>query len=219
MLQFNSETSAAAPPAKTRQKRKAFWLRQLHTWHWVSAAVCLIGMLLFSFTGITLNNASLIEASPVRTTTENVLPASVLAAMPGGAEAEGPLPSTVSGWIDDQMGVAAGGIAAEWSDGEAYVALPRPGGDAWLSIDTQTGDVTYERTDRGWIAYLNDLHKGRNTGTAWSWFIDLFAVACVVFSITGLFLLQLHAPRRPATWPVVGAGFVIPLLLALVFIH
>ncbi len=79
--------------------------------------------------------------------------------------------------------------------------------------------MLYERTDRGWIAYLNDLHKGRNTGTAWSWFIDLFAVASLVFCLTGLVLLQLHARHRPMTWPVTGMGLVIPLLLALYFIH
>ena len=76
------------------------------------------------------------------------------------------------------------------------MSLPRPGGDAWLAIDLDTGEARYEQTDRGWIAYLNDLHKGRHTGTAWSWFLDLFAVACVVFCVTGLVLLQLHG--RPA---------------------
>ena len=79
--------------------------------------------------------------------------------------------------------------------------------------------VTYEVTTRGWIAYLNDLHKGRHTGTAWSWFLDLFAGAAVIFCLTGLLLLQLHAPRRPSTWPVVGLGFVLPMLLIVLFIH
>ena len=99
------------------------------------------------------------------------------------------------------------------------MSLPRPGGDAWLSIDLTSGEARYERTDRGWISYLNDLHKGRHTGTAWSWFLDLFAVACVVFCVTGLVLLQLMAGQRSATWPLVAAGLVIPLLLAIFFIH
>jgi len=51
------------------------------------------------------------------------------------------------------------------------------------------------------------------------WFIDLFAVACVVFAGTGLFLLQLHSRHRPGTWPVVTLGVVIPSVLALLFIH
>ena len=69
------------------------------------------------------------------------------------------------------------------------------------------------------VSYLNDLHKGRNTGTAWSWFIDLFAIASLVFAMTGLVLLWLHSHRRPSTWPLVGFGLLVPLLLALFFIH
>ena len=79
--------------------------------------------------------------------------------------------------------------------------------------------MIYEHTDRGWISYLNDLHKGRNTGAAWSWFIDVFSVSCVVFCISGLLLLQRHAQSRPTTWPLVGLGLVIPMLLALLLIH
>jgi uncharacterized protein len=99
------------------------------------------------------------------------------------------------------------------------VSLPRPGGDAWLTIDRQSGDIEYELTDRGWVSYLNDLHKGRNSGLMWSLFIDAFAVACLVFCITGLCLLQFHSARRPATWPVVSLGIVIPVVLLLLFVH
>ena len=91
--------------------------------------------------------------------------------------------------------------------------------NAWLRVSLADGEAEYERTDRGWISYLNDLQKGRNTGAAWSWFIDIFAAATVVFSITGLFILKMHAGNRPFTWPMVGMGLVIPVLLALLFIH
>ena len=104
-------------------------------------------------------------------------------------------------------------------DDEVYVALPGPGRDAWVSIDRQTGEVTSERTDRGWVSYFNDLHKGRNSGAAWFWFIDLFAAACVIFTLTGLLLLQLHARHRPSTWPLVALGTAIPLVIALFLIH
>ncbi|MBN9002590.1 MAG: PepSY-associated TM helix domain-containing protein, partial [Rhizobiales bacterium] len=95
----------------------------------------------------------------------------------------------------------------------------RRGGDAWLSIERDSGAVAYEVTDSGWIAYLNDLHKGRHTGKAWGWFIDLFAAVAIVFCLTGLLLLYLHANRRRATWPVVSMGLVIPALLVVLFIH
>ena len=109
--------------------------------------------------------------------------------------------------------------AGEWSADEIYLSLPRPGGDGWLSIDRASGEVEYEVTRRGAVAYLNDLHKGRNAGPVWGWFIDVFALACLVFSITGLFLLKFHAARRASTWPLVALGLVLPVLLALIFIH
>ncbi len=71
--------------------------------------------------------------------------------------------------------------------------MPRPGGDAWMTIARDSGEIHYERTTRGAISFLNDLHKGRNAGPMWGWFIDLFAVACVLFAGTGLFLLKMHS--------------------------
>jgi hypothetical protein len=44
-------------------------------------------------------------------------------------------------------------------------------------------------------------------------------VACLVFCITGLFLLHLHARQRRMTWPLVGLGLMVPLLIALILIH
>ncbi len=129
------------------------------------------------------------------------------------------LSSNISAWLQREVGVNTSGRDTEWSAKEIYVALPRPGGDAWLSIERDTGAVSHEVTDRGWIAYLNDLHKGRHTGKAWSWFIDLFAGAAIIFCLTGLLLLQLHAKRRRATWPIVGMGLIIPTLLVVLFIH
>lgn len=207
-------------PKLPDQKRRAFWLKHLHQWHWVSAAACLIGMLLFALTGITLNHAAQIEAQPQVANSQAQLPADLLRTMAEGRGAtKQPLPDSIRTWLSGALDIEVPTTPAEWSEDEIYLSLPRPGGDAWLSIDPQDGAVRYERTDRGWISYLNDLHKGRNAGTAWSWFIDVFAAACLVFCITGLVLLQFHANNRPSTWPLVGFGLVLPVLLAILFIH
>ncbi|WP_297768877.1 PepSY-associated TM helix domain-containing protein [uncultured Alcanivorax sp.] len=199
------------------KKRKAFWLKQLHQWHWITSALCLISLLLFSITGITLNHASAISADPAIREQVASLPAPLLEEL--GFHQAGALPVAVRNWLDREMQIRVGDKAAEWSAGEVYLALPRPGGDAWLAIDLDDGAVLAEQTDRGWIAFFNDLHKGRHTGIAWSWFIDIFAVASLLFALTGLGLMMLHAKRRPATWPVTLAGLVLPWLLIVVFMH
>lgn len=194
------------------------WLGTLRQWHWISSALCLAGMLLFAITGITLNHAGQIEARPQVQQQQAQLPAALQAQLLQQTPNQG-LPLALRQWLEQSLDVRIDGRSAEWSDGELYIALPRPGGDAWLSLDLHSGELEYEATDRGWIAYFNDLHKGRHTGTAWSWFIDIFAAVCVLFSLTGLLLLHRHAGSRPSTWPLTGLGLLLPLLLALVFIH
>lgn len=212
--------SPHASPKPQHKRRKTFWLKQLHTWHWVSSAISLIGLLLFAITGFTLNHAAEIEGAPVVSEGKGQLPAPLLPliAPDDAADAKKPLPPKVAEWVGKTFHVKSGGDA-EWSAGEVYLALPRPGGDGWVAIDRATGEATSENTDRGWISYLNDLHKGRNAGAEWKLFIDVFVFACVVFSLTGLFLLQLHAAKRKSTWPLVGLGLAIPAAIAVAFIH
>lgn len=203
--------------------RRAGWLKTLHSWHWISSAMCLIGMMLFAVTGITLNHASSIESKPVIVRKQLQLPAELLplvGATNSAKDENKPLPAALHAWMGKNLDRGFDSAAeAEWTADEIYVAQPRPGGDAWLRIDRAAGAAEYESTDRGWISYLNDLHKGRHTGTAWSWFLDIFAVACLVFCITGLLILKYHATHRPSTWPLVGIGLVLPALLALLLIH
>ncbi|MCR5871165.1 MULTISPECIES: PepSY-associated TM helix domain-containing protein [unclassified Sphingomonas] len=207
--------------ARAKRSRKAFWLKQLHTWHWISSAISLVGLLLFAVTGFTLNHAAEIEGSPQTIERKGQLPAQLLPAIrPDDApDAKKPLPAPVAEWVEGNLDIRHARGEAEWSADEIYLALPRPGGDGWVAIDRASGAVTTEATNRGWIAWLNDLHKGRNSGTVWKWFIDIFVLACIVFSLTGLVLLQMHSKNRPSTWPLVGAGLVIPAFLAIFFIH
>lgn len=202
------------------QQSRSFWLKQLHQWHWISAALSLIGMLLFAITGFTLNHAGQIEAEPKVVSRKATVPADLLAELAKGpVEGKRPLPIRVETWLDKAVDADIARRAGEWSEEEVYIALARPGGDAWISIDRATGAVEHEKTTRGAISLLNDLHKGRNAGKAWGWFIDIFAGACVVFAVTGLILLQFHARARPLTWPLVAGGLVIPLLLVILFVH
>jgi uncharacterized protein len=211
--------AASEPAAETApKKRRKAWLQQLHQWHWISSAVCLIGMLLFSITGITLNHAGQIEAAPSTVRETDRLPTALLTTL-SGANGQPHVPADVADWLSERLSVRLQDRALDWSHEELYIALPRPGGDAWISIDLGGGGVEYERTDRGWISHFNDLHKGRDTGVVWGGFIDVFAVASVVFCVTGLLLLQLHSRHRPATWPTVGLGLAVMLVITLVFIH
>ena len=216
-------TDTAATPAKPKaalNAKRSFWLKQLHQWHWISAAISLVGLFLFAVTGITLNHAASIPATPVVTEQTATLPAPLVERLQDlSNEDTAPVPDAVARWASAELNVSIAGRPTETTTDEVYVALAEPGGDGWLTIDRATGEAVHERTTRGWVAYLNDLHKGRNTGAVWFWFIDVFAVACIVFAVTGFGLTWLHARQRPSTWPLLGLGLLIPVIIALIFIH
>lgn len=221
-MQVAEKPEPTLSPSAAAKKRKAFWTKQFYLWHWVSSAICLAAMLLFAVTGITLNHAGQIPAKPEVTEKKLTLPDNLrglIAAQEGEEEKKEALPAELAKWLRSELRTPIAGKTAEWSEFEIYLSLPRPGGDAWMSIDRESGEVVHEVTKRGAISYLNDLHKGRNTGPAWSWFIDIFSVASVIFCITGLMLLWVHAKRRPSTWPIVAAGVLLPVVLIVFFVH
>jgi len=194
--------------------------RTMHLWHWISAAVCFAALTLFTVTGITLNHASSISAKPVVTSGNSQLPADLLAELkrPELAGAVPP-PTTVIEWAEGASRISLRGAQAEWSEEELYLSAPGPGRDAWVTIDRASGAVKFEATDRGWVAYFNDLHKGRNAGIAWTLFIDVVAAAVLFFSLTGLVLLWIQARQRGSTWPLVGGGVAIMVALMIFFAH
>ena len=219
--QRQAETAAKGPkPKAALNGARSFWLKQLHSWHWISAAVSLVGMILFAVTGITLNHAASIPGNPVTVEQTATLPEPLLARLAAfPQETTDPVPDAVARWASEALKVEIAGKPTETTPEEVYVALAMPGGDGWVTIDRSSGDTLHEKTTRGWIAYLNDLHKGRNAGSVWFWFIDVFAVACTIFALTGLGLMFLHAKGRPSTWPLAALGLLIPVVIALIFIH
>jgi hypothetical protein len=205
-------------------RKRAVWLKRMHEWHWISSAIALLGLLFFAATGITLNHAEDLESGKQQySTIRKDIPAPVVATLReevrqyGEGEAE-PTP-TLRKWVRDAYSIDTTNHLADWKADEILFTLERPGGDAWLKLDLARGFAEYHLTNAGWVAYLNDLHKGRHTGGAWAWFIDLIAAACVIFAVTGFVILKMHAANRSLTWPLVGFGIVVPLVIAALFIH
>ena len=173
----------------------------------------------FSVTGVTLNHASAIGAQPKVTKHAAVVPAGLRTNLTGVHAAADAVPAELADWVDGEFGVSARTASVEWSEDELYLSAPGPGRDAWVSIDRSTGAANSETTERGWIAYFNDLHKGRNTGIVWTIFIDVVAAAWLFFSITGLVLLVIQARQRSSTWPLITGGVVIVIALMIFFAH
>lgn len=198
-------TESPAPEAQPRGKasRLPAWARWTHLY---GSMLGLGALLFFSLTGITLNHPDWTLGSVSRTE-KRTGRMELRWLAPGGPEA-----------AVDRLAIAeelrrTQGIRGLVEDfrveaRECSVVFKGPGSSADVVIDRQTGAYTVESIHEGWVALLNDLHKGRHTGRAWSVVIDASATLLALVSATGLWLL-LHVRRRRASglWVgLLGAG-------------
>jgi hypothetical protein len=108
----------------------------------------------------------------------------------------------LSGWVSD----------FRVDDSQVSVSFKGPGYTADAFIDRASGNYDLTETRMGWAAVLNDLHKGRDAGAAWSVLIDVSAVLMTLVSGTGLVLLCFLQKKR--FWGFVAAAVGLSLCVA-----
>lgn len=81
-------------------------------------------------------------------------------------------------------------------DAQCTISFKGPGYVADIFIDRATGDYEMNESRLGVVAVLNDLHKGRDSGRAWSLLIDASAAVMALISVSGLVLLWFFRRRR-----------------------
>jgi len=96
---------------------------------------------------------------------------------------------------------------------ECMIVFKGPGYSADIFIDRNSGEYTLTEIKTGTVAILNDLHKGRDSGTAWSWVIDISAGLMIFVSVTGLALLFYLKKRRRNGLIVTLIGFLVLVLV------
>jgi hypothetical protein len=172
-------------------------------------------MLLFSMTGLTLNHPDWFGAGEA--VTED-FSGGVAAALLGDPDAD-----PDGGSIDHEAVAAAirmehrfaGGLADRRADDrECSLSWKGPGVAADAVIDRRTGRYTLAITRHGLVAILNDLHKGRDTGPAWSLVIDVTAILLTLVAITGFVLIFFIRRRRTAGLVAAAVGTFVLVVLA-----
>ena len=114
-----------------------------------------------------------------------------------------------------------GSVAAEdirVQDDEIDFGYKAPGYSADVTVDRRKG--TYEVTEvrNGFVAVLNDLHKGRDAGKAWGWVIDFSAVFLTLVSLTGLVILWFIYKRRASGLLIGVVGLAVCALMWKIFV-
>ncbi|MBI5768949.1 MAG: PepSY-associated TM helix domain-containing protein [Verrucomicrobia bacterium] len=188
-----------------------WWRRKCASvFRWLHIYVSMVSfgiLFFFAVTGLTLNHAEWFFRDPITGRKTGKLDATWVA--PGAATVA---KLEVVEHLRRVHGVK--GLVGEFrvEDGQCAVAFKGAGYAADATIDRATGRYELNETRMGFVAVINDLHKGRDTGRGWSLIVDLSAVLMVVVSLTGMVLIY-FVKRRFVTGVIAAvAGCVVSYL-------
>lgn len=176
--------------------------------HVYTSMLALVLTLFFGLTGITLNHPAWTFGDDLDVTTES-------GSLPISATFDDGTTDylSLSEFARDTYDVSGSVSAFQTSSGQATISYRNAGYAADLIVDTT--DDTYEITieQQGWVGVLNDLHKGRDTGSTWKWAIDVAAAFLVVVALTGLLMQFFLRKRRTSALLSAGAGLAVTVFL------
>jgi hypothetical protein len=103
-------------------------------------------------------------------------------------------------------------------DAQCTVSFKGPAYTADIFVDRATGGYDLTETRMGFVALLNDLHKGRDSGRAWGWVIDVSAVLMMLVSLSGLVLVFYLQKRLVPGLITLGVGAAVCYLAYLIWV-
>lgn len=205
------------PPAERGEAGTASVKRRTHLWarriHVYASMVALVIMLFFGLTGLTLNH-------PEWTFGDELSVETITGEFPFAVtSSDGTVEFlAVSEYVRSEHDVGGSVTSYDVTNGQGSIAYDNPGYSADLFFDTDAGTYDLTVAQEGFVAVMNDLHKGRDAGTLWNWVIDISAGFLVVISLTGLAMqFFLRKRRRPAlgTAALGGIGTVVLIIITL----
>lgn len=188
-------------------QRRDFYRHSRYVHGWLSAFAFLT-LLFFSVTGLLLNHPEWFEPAKTEETTQLILPESVLKSI---KQQENPS-DTILNYVRQQQNVVGRYQSSEVMDNEVMIRLESPAGatDIWVMADTGETEITQKPAST--VSMLNDLHRGKNSGLAWSWLIDISAIVVIALSLVG-YILFLSIKTRLVTHLVLTAASLALIIL------
>jgi hypothetical protein len=188
-------------------QRRDFYRHSRYVHGWLSAFAFLT-LLFFSVTGLLLNHPEWFEPAKTEQTTQLILPESILKSI---KQQENPSDAILN-YVRQQQNVVGRYQSSEVMDNEVMIRLESPAGatDIWVMADTGETEITQKPAST--VSMLNDLHRGKNSGLAWSWLIDISAIIVIALSLVG-YILFLSIKTRLVTHLVLTAASLALIIL------
>ena len=174
-------------------QRRDFYRHARYVHGWLSA-FAFIALFFFALTGLFLNHPDWFKPNEEEQTKKLQLPEKLITQL---RQQENPSEALLS-YVRTQEHLIGRYKSSEVLDGEVMMRLESPAGstDIWVILDT--GEVELTNKQATTVSLIEDLHRGKNSGLAWSWFIDISAVVILLLSLAG-YILFLSIKSRLVT--------------------
>ena len=209
--------SSVSRPGSGGQQRLPWRRRVAKATRWLhiyGSMLSLAIVLFFSVTGITLNHQEWFSGQASTVQRQGSVPPELVRGL--NPEAVDKLA------VVEHLRAAAGlkGALAEFrvDELECEVVFKGPAYAATAVVDRRSGRLDIAESRMGLAALVNDLHKGRDSGTAWKVLIDVSALLLVFISATGLVLLYFVHKYRLAGMVLLVAGSLASCLVYAVWV-
>jgi hypothetical protein len=209
------------PPGAARAPEHhvhGYWRRHtaaLFRWlHIYLSMVSFAILFFFAVTGLTLNHAEWFSGDKHSTTQRKGQVETKWVKVPDAQVAK----LEIAEQLRRNHGVKGTVSEFRLEESQCSVAFKGPGYSADANIDRETGEYELTETRLGFVAVINDLHKGRDSGSRWSLVIDVSAVLMVLVSVTGTVLLLFLKRRRVSGLIAAVVGALLSYLIYALFV-
>ena len=190
--------------SSAKSQTKIVWKRSIaQLWRWLHIYVSMISFAIvffFAVTGLTLNHPDTF-AGEIKTSNEK---GKLDLAWVKTKDTASIAKLEIVEYLRKMHGIKAAVSEFRIEDSQCSVSFKGPGYAADAFINRETGEYDIALMRAGFIGVLNDLHKGRDSGSGWSVLIDVSAILMILVSLTGI-ILMLYIKRKRLSGLVVAA--------------
>lgn len=177
---------AVAPHLAKKKKRfdRAWFYRNSRMLHAYMSAFAFIALSFFSLSGLLLNHPDWFKGrNDALDAHFSLSPAEMRQARQAAKPAQ-----ALSDIVAQHLALKGEFKDGEVIDGVAQIRFEGVSGKSDLAIDMASGKVDASIERATLVTMLHDLHRGKNSGAAWRWVIDLTAIIVLVLSVLGYVL-------------------------------
>lgn len=213
MLKSQESPSTTGKNNPEKSKRQIVWERniaQLSRWlHIYVSMISFAIVFFFAVTGLTLNHPDFFAGEMKSSNEKGKLDSNWV----NNTDTAKIAKLEIVEYLRKSHSIKAALAEFRIDDEQCSLSFKGPGYAADAFIDRTSGDYEVALMQAGFVGVMNDLHKGRDSGSGWSVLIDVSAILMTLVSLTGIILILYIKRKRVSGLVIAAIGLILAWLV------